>query len=168
MTQHADVRRGRDIVARWCNLAEQRLDYLTELYETGRWRRYHGEREFLENIQEARAAVEVWRDLEVREATLDNTVLDLSWLGRPRWNLPRSDILPAPVHRLQPMAASTPAEPLAREVPADVLNALKGVLAASAEAPTAPDAPDLGDLPPASRDIDVVMQQRYPLLRNTL
>jgi hypothetical protein len=57
---------------------------------------------------------------------------------------------------------------LAREVPADVLNALKGVLAASAEAPTAPDAPDLGDLPPASRDIDVVMQQRYPLLRNTL
>jgi uncharacterized repeat protein (TIGR03809 family) len=165
MTQHADVRRGRDIVARWCNLAEQRLDYLNELFETGRWRRYHGEREFLENIREARAAVEIWRDLEVREATLDNTVLDLSWLGRPRWNLPRSDILPAPVQRLQPTAA---AEPLPREAPPDVLNALKGVLTSSAEAPTAPEAPDLDDLPPASRDIDVMMQQRYPLLRNTL
>jgi uncharacterized repeat protein (TIGR03809 family) len=167
MTQHADVGRGRDIVARWCNLAEQRLDYLTELFETGRWRRYHGEREFLENIQEARAAVEIWRDLEVREATLDNTVLDLSWLGRPRWNLPRSDILPAPVQRLQPMAASIPAEPLPREVPADILNALESVLTASAEAPSVPDAPDLDDLPSASRDLDV-MQQRYPLLRNAL
>jgi uncharacterized repeat protein (TIGR03809 family) len=167
MTQHADVGRGRDIVARWCNLAEQRLDYLTELFETGRWQRYHSEREFLENIREARAAVEIWRDLEVREATLDNTVLDLSWLGRPRWNLPRSDILPAPAQRLQPMAASIPAEPLPREVPADVLNALESVLTASAEATTAPDAQDMDVLPSASHDLDV-MQQRYPLLRNAL
>ena len=60
--------RGRDIVARWCNLAEQRLEYLTELFETGRWRRFHSERAFLENIQEAKAAVEIWRDLLTREA----------------------------------------------------------------------------------------------------
>lgn len=167
MTQHADTGRGRDIVARWCNLAEQRLDYLTELYETGRWRRYHSEREFLENIREARAAVEVWRDLEVREATLDNTVLDLSWLGRPRWNLPRSDILPAPVQRLQPMSAQIPAEPLSPDIPADVLAALESVLVGSAEAPSVPDAPDLDEPPSASHDLDV-MQQRYPLLRNAL
>ena len=64
MTHHADVARGRDILARWCKLAEQRLEHLTELFETGRWRRFHGEREFLENIQEAKAAVEIWRDLE--------------------------------------------------------------------------------------------------------
>ena len=82
--------RGRDIVARWCNLAEQRLEYLTELFETGRWRRYHSEREFLENIQEAKAAVETWRDLLSREASLDNTAIDLSWLGRRRTTpLPR-------------------------------------------------------------------------------
>ena len=61
MTDRTDVARGRDIVARWCGLAEQRLDYLTELFETGRWRRYHGEREFLENIREAKRAVETWR-----------------------------------------------------------------------------------------------------------
>jgi uncharacterized repeat protein (TIGR03809 family) len=51
MTLHADVARGRNVVARWCNLAERRLEYLTELFETGRWRRYHTERAFLENIQ---------------------------------------------------------------------------------------------------------------------
>ena len=58
MTHRADVARGRDVVARWCDLAERRLDYLTELFETGRWRRYHSEVAFLENIQEAKSAVE--------------------------------------------------------------------------------------------------------------
>ena len=84
MAHPADVARGRDIVARWCNLAEQRLEHLTELFETGRWRRYHTELEFLENIQEAKAAVETWRDLLSREASLENTAIDMSWLGRRR------------------------------------------------------------------------------------
>ncbi|WP_338698500.1 TIGR03809 family protein [Bradyrhizobium sp. 26S5] len=61
MTHRTDVARGQQIVARWCNLAEQRLEHLTELFETGRWRRYHSEQAFLENIREARAAVEIWR-----------------------------------------------------------------------------------------------------------
>jgi hypothetical protein len=63
MAHPADVARGRNIVARWCNLAERRLEYLTELFETGRWRRFHTELEFLENIQEAKTAVATWRDL---------------------------------------------------------------------------------------------------------
>ena len=58
MTYQLDVAGGRDIVARWCALAEQRLHYLTELFETGRWRRFHTELSFLENIQEAKAAVD--------------------------------------------------------------------------------------------------------------
>ena len=69
MAQRTDLARGRDLVARWCVLAEQRLDYLTELFETGRWRRYHSEIAFLENIQEAKAAVETWRELLTREAS---------------------------------------------------------------------------------------------------
>ena len=68
MTHRVDVARGRDIIARWCNLAEQRLEYLTELFESGRWRRFHTERAFLENIREAKVAVETWRDLLRREA----------------------------------------------------------------------------------------------------
>jgi uncharacterized repeat protein (TIGR03809 family) len=82
MTQRPDVARGREIIARWCSLAEQRLDYLTKLYETGRWRRYHSERAFLENIQEAKAAVQAWHSLLTCEAARDNVKIDVSWLGR--------------------------------------------------------------------------------------
>src|SRR5262249_32248553 len=39
MTIRTDVARGRDLLARWCALAEDRLDYLTEMFESGRWRR---------------------------------------------------------------------------------------------------------------------------------
>lgn len=68
MTHQLDVARGHDVVARWCVLAEQRFEYLTELFESGRWRRYHSELAFLENIQEARTAVTIWRDLSTSEA----------------------------------------------------------------------------------------------------
>src|SRR5450631_3869292 len=97
MTHRMDVAEGRDVVARWCALAEQRLEYLTELFESGRWRRYHSERAFLENIQEAKAAVELWRSLETREASLDNTAVDLSWLGRPQSTQPIGARLGEPV-----------------------------------------------------------------------
>src|SRR5882757_1235435 len=167
MTHRADVARGRDVITRWCALAERRLEHLTELFETGRWRLYHSERAFLENIQEAKAAVEIWRDLEMREASLDNTAIGLAWLGRERSNLPRNAYMPAPLQRLQSLPAQIPAEPPPRDIPGDVLIALESVLAASAEAPSVPDAPDLDDLPSPPLDPDVI-QERYPLLRNAL
>ena len=52
---------SREVAARWCALAEQRLEHLSEMFETGRWRRYHSELAFLENIQEAKRAVQTWR-----------------------------------------------------------------------------------------------------------
>src|ERR1700760_2414906 len=99
MTQLSDVARGRDVLARWCVLAEQRLEYLTELFETGRWRRFHSEIAFLENIREAKSAVEIWRDLSTREALPDNNAVDLSWLARPNATLPRKTPPRAPAPR---------------------------------------------------------------------
>ena len=166
MTHHVDVARGRDIVSRWCNLAEQRLDYLTELFETGRWRRFHSEQAFLENIQEAKAAVELWRSLETREASLDNAAIDLSWLGRRRSTQQHGERLSdhAP---LTPRPAPVAAAPPPRDIPGDVMVALESVLADSTAAPSVPDAPGLDDLPPPTLDLKV-MQDRYPLLRNAL
>lgn len=67
MTQRSDAGRApehaQDIINRWCVLAEQRLDYLIELYESGTWRRYHFENAFMENLREAKTVVEVWRML---------------------------------------------------------------------------------------------------------
>jgi uncharacterized repeat protein (TIGR03809 family) len=82
MAQRNITARGQEILARWCVIAEQRLDYLTGLYESGRWRRFYSEDAFLENIREAKVAVETWYALARREAALDNTTINRSWLGR--------------------------------------------------------------------------------------
>ncbi|MBR0872291.1 TIGR03809 family protein [Bradyrhizobium tropiciagri] len=164
MTHRTDLARGQEIVARWCNLAEQRLDYLTELFETGRWRRYHTEQDFLENIREARAAVEVWRDLLTREASLDNSPVDLSWLGRGKSKLPQRDISPIPERRPETAA-------LVEATMSAVAAALETAVEVLEEPPVVADAPPLQVpfriAPPPILDLDTI-QARYPLLRNTL
>jgi uncharacterized repeat protein (TIGR03809 family) len=155
MINRTDLATGREIVARWCALAEARLDHLTELFESGRWRRYHSERAFLENVKEAKAAVETWRNLLKREASLDNSPIDISWLGRGRSAARGEEIRPAVV-------------PAPR--PADVKPALHFVTASKVEvAPETTDLskPKLPEMPPPTLDLRV-MQERYPLLRNAL
>jgi uncharacterized repeat protein (TIGR03809 family) len=165
---HRDVARGRGIAARWCNLAERRLEYLTELFESGRWRRYHTELSFLENIQEAKAAVETWQDLLKREASPENFAISMALLRASRTTVPRSKGFStvAPRPQPQPQPAPIVAEPM-REIPHDVLAALESQLVVADEAPSAPDAPALDELrlPPIKLD---VMKERYPLLRNAL
>ena len=84
MAQNTDFVRGFWIVTRWRNLAEQRLAYLNELYESGRWRRFHTEQAFVDNIRDAKRAVEAWRLLAppVEECGGDTTAA--RWLsGQP-------------------------------------------------------------------------------------
>jgi uncharacterized repeat protein (TIGR03809 family) len=168
MTQGSDVARGRDVVTRWCALAEQRLEYLTDLFETGRWRRFHNERAFLENIREAKTAVETWRDLATREASRDNSAFDFSWLGSRGVSLPPGQMLRDQVRLATLQPAQVPAGP-----PQNISTAADTGYVSSEDAPSvpAPDppaaqpSPDIAALP--TLDIDV-MQERYPLLRNAL
>lgn len=172
MAHPADVARGRNIVARWCNLAERRLEYLTELFETGRWRRFHTELEFLENIQEAKTAVATWRDLLSREAALDNTAIDMTWLGRRRTTplpltpLPRDQGLRHPVVQLHPKPAPVVA-PVPRDVLPDIPVALESRLVVANETPSIPDVLALDEMQFPALDLDA-MKDRYPLLRNAL
>ena len=164
MTHHSDVARGRDIVARWCNLAEQRLLYLTELFETGRWRRFHSEIAFLENIQEAKAAVEVWRELLRREAGPADCTADISRPDRSAATLLRGEWSPDQIRAPQPA-------PIAEEPPRpEVSIAPKADLVCSDEAPSAPDtdAPVPDRVPVLTLATGSSIEQRYPLLRNTL
>lgn len=163
MTHRLDVADSRDVVARWCNLAEQRLEYLTELFETGRWRRFHTELAFLENIQEAKTAVETWRSLSTREASPDNSAVDMSWLGHTQTALPRVERLRDPPDRL-PLP---PVEVAAESPPPEVSIAAEPVHVASDEAPSAPvmDTLTLDDDQVPTLDM---IAQRYPLLRNAL
>ena len=158
MTHRLDVADGSDILARWCNLAERRLEYLTDLFETGRWRRYHSEIAFLENIQEAKTAVETWRSLSTREASLDNSAIDMSWLGRIG-TPPRAERL-----RYQPDRRPPPMEIPAGLPPPDVSMSVQPELVVADEAPSAPA---MEDVPEPVLDIAAI-EQRYPLLRNAL
>src|ERR1700682_1159074 len=173
MTHRTDVARRRDAVARWCDLAERRLEYLTELFETGRWRRYFSERAFLENIQEAKTAVEIWRELSTSEASRDNSAIDISWLGRSRATramLPSAETSREWVHRFQPQPARIAAEPPPRAV--SVAAAPDRVYSDSAASAPEEDAPTLHpSLDPVldrlTRDVAAVTE-RYPLLRNVM
>jgi uncharacterized repeat protein (TIGR03809 family) len=181
MTHRQDVARGRDIVARWCNLAEQRLDHLTELFESGRWRRYHSEAAFLENIREAKAAVETWRNLLTREASRENYALDISWLGRARTTLPK-DAQPRRVHPFSLQPGALTAEPVCSVVPI-ALDAFRVSSSEARSVPTVdapaiePDLPPVADMIPepaldsaSALTLDIIssIQERYPLLRNRL
>lgn len=162
MAQRPDIERGRAIVERWCALAERRLDYLIELQDSGRWRRFHSEPDFQDNLKEARAAVESWRTLASREASLDNQPVDFGWLGRDAVPLARREIVTRAdclTHDIREAMTATAAATI--------------VAVAVAAPPVAPDAPDVADAPGRSDDMAPVldltaMQQRYPLLRNAL
>jgi hypothetical protein len=148
MTHRNGAARSVDVLGRWRQLAEQRLEHLTELFESGRWRRYYGEVAFLENIREAKVAVETWRGLSAPRVVAE-PVIRVTWppAATPqRWRraAPAPTLTPEPIE--VPMLAEASAEPaidfLALERALDV-----------------PDKPML-DL--------ATIEQRYPLLRNTL
>jgi uncharacterized repeat protein (TIGR03809 family) len=183
MKQRLDVARRRDILARWCNLAEQRLEHLTELFETGRWRRYHTEQSFLENIQEARSVVEIWRRLSMSEASLDNeaaraseasadnATADVYWPGHSRVTLPRGDARRDP---LRPVSSSSLSFPTATRPTRPPIPPAAVRIASNPTSVPAIDAPVVKRDPLISRDkapelLDIAaMQKRYPLLRNAI
>lgn len=170
MTHQLNVAGGREVMVRWCALAERRLEYLSELFETGRWRRFHSEHALLENIEEAKAAVNTWRELSSREATSDNRPIDKSWLDRTSaavtqrrtWHDPAQ--LPWPANISAEAFEKNAEAPLPRlpdnsNVPA--IGGLRPVAALPAE--TSRDKATSSVL-----DLAATIAQRYPLLRNRL
>lgn len=153
MTHRNDAARDADVIGRWRMLAEQRLDYLTQLFESGRWRRFYGEVAFLENIREAKVAVETWRGLSSGRAAAEPVI-------RVTWPVPERELRPRPVE--PPPAIAAEPEPVAmeeelfaaEEVPAEPVVDL---LALERALGTAEEVLDPGSI-----------EQRYPLLRNTL
>jgi len=148
MTHRNDVARTADVLGRWRQLAEQRLEHLTELFESGRWRRYYGELAFLENIREAKVAVETWRGLSTPRVMAEPTIR-VTW---PSAAAPQRVRLAGPAPLIEPEPIELPVDAEASVEPAIDFLALERAL----------DVPDEKALDLAS------IQQRYPLLRNTL
>jgi uncharacterized repeat protein (TIGR03809 family) len=53
-----------DVTRKWLSLAERRKAHLVELYESGRWRLYYNEAEFISRLREAIREIELWSATE--------------------------------------------------------------------------------------------------------
>jgi uncharacterized repeat protein (TIGR03809 family) len=86
---------------RWRKLAERRLEHMTELFVSGRWQRYFGERDFLETVRQSKALVAAWRTLEPRD--------------EPDSRLPHTPFaVTGPVNGDEPRTAAPAAQPAAQ------------------------------------------------------
>ncbi len=54
------------VTQKWRDLAERRRAHFVELYETGRWRHYYTEEQFLACMREVIEAAEVWAKIAPR------------------------------------------------------------------------------------------------------
>lgn len=154
MTHRNGAAPDADVLGRWRMLAEQRLEYLTQLFETGRWRRFYGEVAFLENIREAKVAVETWRGLSAERAAAAEPVIRVAWPESARELRsgpvePTRAMAPEPIEL--PVAAEHIAVEKARTEPVIDLLALEQALG------TAEQVLDLS-----------AIEHRYPILRNAL
>lgn len=150
---------GRDIVARGRALAEQRLAHLTELFETGRWRRYHSEHIFLENIREAKQVVEVWRDMAVRGDSATNTLSP---------ELPaaaaHNRMVSEQVHTVQPKSVHIDVE---NSVPVTIASVAGGPINEAAIVQVTETSSEKPERGAELRSAVDGAKERYPLLRRT-
>jgi uncharacterized repeat protein (TIGR03809 family) len=162
MTLRTDAARSRNLLTCWRELAEKRLEYLTEMFESGRWRRYYSEFAFLENIKEAKIAVETWRTLSAPDHAR-NSIIDISWSAPER---------AAPLRRTPVRAEPSAAEPPKMFVPGDIPVAVRTAQVSPNEASAA----SVIDLLALQRALDETPEgapdtgaaERYPLLRNSI
>lgn len=185
----SDISRGRQILSRFLALAEERLAHLTELYETGRWKHYFTQAELLENVRDAKKAVDAWRLLVSTEALPNNRPVDLDWLNHGRPLPPRRHLLPDVEHRqlsarfterlpepdletvaFNPLPAV--ADSIRIDVPAMVASARMAVVPQPEPIVVAVTAPKpVAESPkpaPWQNSLDfALMRDRYPLLRKT-
>lgn len=168
MTHRQSAAVSRDVAARWCALAEQRLEHLSEMFETGRWRRYHSEIAFLENIQEAKRAVQAWRALATGDDVAAAVARVTPAFGWSPAAMPRTAPREQPAQTMQPKAVHIAPE---TAVPVG-LDPKPDVLAEITEAPLAPIAAPTPLAAPAAVALftapDAVAPLRAPAARAPL
>jgi uncharacterized repeat protein (TIGR03809 family) len=70
MTDRPAFREFGKIAERWLDLAERRRDHFSELYSSGRWRRYYEEDGFLAQAREVARICDRWASIVERHRQL--------------------------------------------------------------------------------------------------
>ena len=73
-----------DVSLRWSNLADRRLAYYISLYESGRWRHYFDERQFLARIRDVKRAATEWDRIASGNTLADSRFADSTLAGNTR------------------------------------------------------------------------------------
>ena len=60
MQQQQSVRDNAEMARRWHALAERRRQHFADLHDTGRWRKYYREREFITQLRATTHMVDAW------------------------------------------------------------------------------------------------------------
>jgi uncharacterized repeat protein (TIGR03809 family) len=60
MDDKLQLRSTEDLARRWHALAERRRQHFAELYDSGRWRKYYREQNFLSQMRETARMAEAW------------------------------------------------------------------------------------------------------------
>ena len=82
MTKSPGAPRLDEISKKWSDLADRRLAYFTELYRSGRWKRYYTEESFGSRMRDVIKAAKDWADLA--DKTLAGRVLAEQRTARER------------------------------------------------------------------------------------
>lgn len=65
-----------EIACKWHALADRRLAYFTELYQSGRWKHYYTQERFALRMLDVIKAAKVWGDLADRRRAEPRTAQD--------------------------------------------------------------------------------------------
>ena len=60
MDRMSQLRGSADVARRWHALAERRRAHFADLYQSGRWRKYYREHDFLAQMRETSLMAEAW------------------------------------------------------------------------------------------------------------
>ncbi|TWB57157.1 putative repeat protein (TIGR03809 family) [Bradyrhizobium sacchari] len=140
------------------------------MFETGRWRRYHSELAFLENIQEAKRAVQTWRAIATGGDVAAAAASVTSAFGWSPATMPRvfpreQQVQTVQPKTVQPKTLQPKAVHIAAETAVPVgLDPKPDVLAEVTEAPLVPTAP-LATLPAPAAVASFVAPATVPPLK---
>jgi len=68
MSARHSAQRFDEIAQKWRNFAQRRRDYFIELYDSGRWKHYYSEAQFIDRMREAIQLSERWIEIAPRPA----------------------------------------------------------------------------------------------------
>jgi uncharacterized repeat protein (TIGR03809 family) len=60
MAERLSARALDQVAQKWCDLAERRRAHFLDMYQSGRWRHYYTEEQFIRRMREAIRAAETW------------------------------------------------------------------------------------------------------------